>query len=350
MDKTKAKKIAVIGSGIVGQATGKGLVKVGHDVLFYDKNPVIVSSLKKEGYWADNIENITIDPQPDGKEIETFMISVPTPTKNGHVELMFLKDALGMLGKALKKASKKPVFVIRSTVPPGTTENLAVSILEQASGKKYPKDFGVCMNPEFLREVSAEKDFSNPWMVVIGSNDKSAGLLLEEIYKKFNCPVVHMSLKEAEMMKYAHNLLNATKISFFNEMRLVSDVVGADPEIFFPVVVKSAEAMWNPEYGIKNFGPYGGVCLPKDTEAFFTWVLETTNFEMPVLKGTMKTNRIMQEIVSSNQLIKNLEQEIELETYHIMPMLEKKFLPKEFSKKQKIKSKSRDSAMQTLPL
>lgn len=347
MKKINSRKIAIIGSGIVGQATGKGFLKVGHEVLFFDKNHHIIESLKNEGYFADHIENIA---SSKNKDIEFFMISVPTPTKEGRVELIFLSDALHDLGKLLKKTKKVPVFVIRSTVPPGTTESLAVAILEKESGKKNGKGFGICMNPEFLREVSAEKDFSNPWMVVIGSNDKRAGLQLGMIYEKFKCPVVHMSLKEAEMMKYAHNLLNATKISFFNEMRIVGNKIGADPEVFFPVVVKSAEAMWNPEYGIKNFGPYGGVCLPKDTEAFFTWALETVNIEMPVLKGTIQANKLTQKMLNIEKLQEKNGNRMDFETYHIMPVMSKNFLHRGFSKKDKSRDVVQRSGTRNIPL
>ena len=340
MKKANSKKIAIIGSGIVGQATGKGLARAGHNVLFYDKNPNIIKTLKNDGYHADHIENLST---VETDEIEIFMISVPTPTKEGRVELSFLNEALTSLGKAIKETEKNPIFVVRSTVPPGTTENLAVSVLEKESGKKAGKDFGICMNPEFLREVSAEKDFMNPWMVVIGCDDKSAGLALAKIYKIFKCPIVHMSLKEAEMMKYAHNLLNATKISFFNEMRLVGDKMGVDSEVFFPAVVKSAEAMWNPEYGTKNFGPYGGVCLPKDTEAFFTWALEVADFEMPVLKGTIATNKLMQESVT-------VEQQINVHAYHIVPALKNNFLQREFSKKTKNKNTFQFDGASSIPL
>jgi UDPglucose 6-dehydrogenase len=281
------------------------------------------------------------------EDIEIFMISVPTPTKEGRVKLCYLKSALKTIGKSLANMKNFPIMVIRSTVPPGTTENLAKNILEKESGKKAGKDFGICMNPEFLRAVKAEEDFSNPWTVVIGSDDKKAGLSLSKIYEQYKCPIVHMTLKEAEMMKYAHNLLNATKISFFNEMRMVGNEIGVDPETIFPAVIKSAEAMWNPEYGIKNFGPYGGVCLPKDTEAFFTWAVDTLNFKMPVLKGTMQTNKLMQEEMYSK---KKDEEKIDFDSYHIMPSLEEKSIAKEFTKKVKAENDFSYEKVEELPL
>lgn len=288
-----AKKIAIIGSGIVGQATGKGMIDVGNEVIFYDTNIDIVNDLLADGFDARHINDLNGAQKND---FDFFMLSVPTPTEKGKINLKFLESALNSLGKYLSSSSSKSVIIVRSTVPPGTTENLAIPLLEKVSGLKAGVGFGVCMNPEFLREVSAEKDFRHPWMVVIGSNDKKAGIALRKLYMPFRGPIAHMSLKEAEMMKYAHNLLNASKISFFNEMRIVGNSIGADPDVMFPIVVRSAEAIWNPKYGIKNFGAYGGVCLPKDTVAFYTWALEVLGYDMPVLKGTIQTNELMKTI------------------------------------------------------
>lgn len=293
MDTKNIKKIAIIGSGIVGQATGKGMYDVGNQVVFYDTNPNIIKALVKEGFDAEHIDELE---RSLSNDFDFFMLSVPTPTENGRINLRFLESALNDLGDFIRYSTKKPIVVVRSTVSPGTTENVAVPILEKVSGKKVGKDFGVCMNPEFLREVNAREDFRHPWMVVVGSNDKKAGDALEKLYAPFESPITRMLLKEAEMMKYAHNLLNATKISFFNEMRIVGKSIGADPDVMFPVVVKSAEAIWNPKYGTKNFGAYGGVCLPKDTVAFYTWASEVLGYQMPVLKATIQTNELMKVI------------------------------------------------------
>lgn len=349
MKKNDSKKIAVIGSGIVGQATGKGFLDAGHDVVFCDTNPEIVRSLSAEGYSAMEMKDFG---DRHAEWIDFFMISVPTPTKNGRVELAFLESALSDLGRVIRKIKRKPVFVVRSTVPPGTTKNIAISTLEKFSGKKAGKDFGVCMNPEFLREVSAQDDFRNPWMIVVGSDDKVSGEALAGIYKSFKSPIVRMSLNEAEMMKYAHNLLNATKISFFNEMRIVAKSIGADPEVMFPVIVKSAEAMWNPSYGIKNLGPYGGVCLPKDTVAFHSWTLETLGYEMPVLAGTIKTNELMKEIADySEHPAENLTKQIvPTRSYGSMPFFKENILEKVSAKKAKIRNNFRHNTLSGLPL
>lgn len=290
MNNINKKKIAQVGSGFVGKAAGKGFHNLGHEVWFYDVKPEVIKSLRDEGFHAEHIDSLS---KAKKKDFDFFMISVPTPSVEGRVVLDYLKSSLEDMGRYLSKTNHYAVFVVRSTVPPGTTEEVVIPALERVSGKKHGVDFGVSMNPEFLREVSAEQDFANPWMTVVGANDAATSLSLGELYRPFNSPITHMSIKEAEMTKYIHNLLNATKISFFNEMRVVSERMGIDPDLEFKTVIKSAEAMWNPEYGIKNFGPFGGSCLPKDTSGFFTWAKEKFNLELPVLKGTIRTNEII---------------------------------------------------------
>jgi UDPglucose 6-dehydrogenase len=280
----KKKKITIIGSGFVGTATGKGFLNLGHDVSFADINTARVENLSKEGLIACDIEGECRNDR------DIYMVSVLTPTINDHLDFRFIDSAIASLGQILKNNTRQPIVVIRSTVPPGTTENRFVPILEKYSGKKVGKDFGIAMNPEFLREVSAEQDFAKPWIVVIGSNNPKTAKTLDELFQPFKAPISHMAIKEAEMMKYVHNLFNANKISFFNEMRLVAETIGADADKIFKVAVQSAEGSWNKNYGTKNMGPFGGSCLPKDTMAFLTWADENIKKKMPLLHATIRVN------------------------------------------------------------
>lgn len=278
------KKIVVIGSGFVGKSTGKGFMDKGHDVAFVDINEILIESLTKEGLTACNIGAAC------AHDADIYMVTVLTPTINERFEFRFIESALASLGQTLKKNTNRPIIVIRSTVLPGTTEERFVKIIEQYSGKKCGEGFGIAMNPEYLREVTAEADFSNPWIVVIGSNDPKTAETLEKLYRPFNAPIVHMSIREAEMAKYVHNIFNANKISFFNEMRMVAEKIGVDANKIFQTVVKSAEGSWNHEYGTRNKGPYDGSCLPKDTEAFLTWAKEVPKVTMPLLNSTIRVN------------------------------------------------------------
>lgn len=286
MDK---KKIVIIGSGVVGQATGKGLSALGHDVVFSDINPIILAGLQNAGSKIcdiGDVEKICMDDR------DIFMVSVLTPTIDDKIDLRFVESAVASLGAVLKKKDTYSLVVIRSTTPPGTIEEVLIPHLEKFSGKKYGVDFGVAMNPEFLREVSAETDFLNPWIIVIGADDRRSAEMLEEVYAPFRgkIPIIQLRLKEAEMMKYVHNIYNATKISFFNEMRQVAEKKGVDADKVFETVVQSAEASWNKSYGIKNFGPFGGSCLPKDTRAFLHWADHSMHVKLPLLYSTIKVN------------------------------------------------------------
>jgi UDPglucose 6-dehydrogenase len=282
------KSIFIVGSGLVGQATGKGLVAKGFGVTFIDVRPAIVNQLRQQGYEAFEVSEVK---KPD---TDIFMLSPPTYSlKPGINGLDFVKEAATSVGRWLSKIDKYCLVVIRSTVLPGTTEGTIIPILEEYSGKGAGRDFGVCMNPEYLRERCAEEDFLNPWLVLIGELDKRSGDLLQEVYHWVNCPVYRLPIKEAEIQKFVHNLFNAAKISFFNEMRLVCQEIGIDCERVFSLVVQSAEACWNPLYGTKDLGPFGGSCLPKDTTAFLSWAKEQ-GIETPLVDAVLRVNQALE--------------------------------------------------------
>ena len=283
-------KLAIIGSGIVGQATGKGFIANGHDVVFCDINPEVLVKLENQGHR-------TCPPHLLGQEteVEAFFLAISTPTVDGTIQLGFLRGAVANLGTVLKNYNGYCIVVVRSTVPPSTTAGSLIPLLEKYSGKKAGQDFGVCMNPEYLRENRNEEDFKNPWAITIGELDAKSGERLEKIYGQHDCPMVHVSLKEAETQKYVHNLFNACKISFFNEMRMICETMEVDADKVFELVAKSAEASWNPKYGIRNLGPYGGTCLPKDTTAFLAWAKDELGKSMPLMTAVIKVNEITRE-------------------------------------------------------
>jgi UDPglucose 6-dehydrogenase len=285
--------IFIVGSGLVGQATGKGLVAKGFRVTFIDVRPAIVNQLRQQRYEAFEASELK---KPDA---DIFLLSVPTYSlKPGINGLDFVKEAATSIGSWLSKTDKYCLVVVRSTVLPDTTEETVIPILEEYSGKNAGRDFGVCMNPEYLRERCAEEDFSNPWIVVIGELDKRSGDLLQEVYHWVDCPIYRMPLKEAEMQKFAHNLFNANKISFFNEMRLACRQMGLDCEKVFPLVAQSAEASWNHLYGTRDLGPFGGSCLPKDTIAFLSWAKEQ-GMATPLVDAVLRVNEAVKKRLES---------------------------------------------------
>lgn len=286
--KNAKPKICIIGPGVVGQATGKYFSHKGFPIAFWGRGSKTVEQLKREGFPAYTLEEM----QAVSYDFDVSILIVPTPTVEGKINLDAMRAASAELGNRLRKTNKYHVIVVKSTVPPGTTEDLVIKTVEKHSGKKVGRDFGACMNPEFLREKSAYEDFVNSRLVLIGEYDKKSGDMLELLYSHFTCPVLRVSIKEAEMQKYVHNLFNAVKISFFNEMRQVCARFGMNAEKIFPAVAISAEGIWNPEYGTRNFGPFDGMCLPKDTQAFLTWAKEW-GLSLPVLEGAIQLNTIL---------------------------------------------------------
>lgn len=291
--ETTGPRICIIGSGTVGQATGKGLLLKGFNVTFIDTDTQKVESLRSGGYKAFLPSQIV-----DGQfNFDVSFLTVPTPNKEDRIDLSFLTSASRSLGIWLQTQSKYHLVVVKSTVPPGTTRSLVIKNIEKYSGKLSGRDFGACMNPEYLREKSALEDSLSPWLIVIGMLDEKSGEILAEVYRDFECPLSFNTLEEAEVQKYVHNLFNALKITFYNEMRQVCLKQGLDAEKVFPLVAVSCEGMWNPYYGIKDFGPFDGMCLPKDTQAFLSWAYDH-KVKMPLLKTAIKINN---ELAALNQ-------------------------------------------------
>lgn len=278
-------KICIIGPGVVGYATGKILSENGFEIGFIGRNQDKIDRLRKEGFWA-----YTFTSFPDHKYVyDITFITVATPTIDGKIDLEPIRHAAKFLGGLLAFRKEYHLVVVKSTVLPGTTENMVIKEIEKISGKKSGVDFGVCMNPEYLREKTAIEDSRKPWVTLIGQLDKKSGDILESIYKKFAKPIFRCSLMEAEMQKYVHNLYNAVKITFYNEMRQIAQANGLDAEKMFKINALTAEGMWNPMYGAKDFGPYSGHCLPKDMQAFYNWA-EKNGYDAYLLKTTMKVN------------------------------------------------------------
>lgn len=290
-------KIAVVGSGFVGQATGRGLKQHGNKVTFVDVDESKVAQLRADGFdahLADNYDQITTD---------VTMFCVPTPTKGGSIQLDHLKAAVQSFAQRLTSHDKYHVAVIRSTVPPGATRTIVLPLIEQISGKQAGRDFGLVMQPEYLREVTANEDFARPWFVLIGEHDARAGAVIEKIYRSFDAPIQHCSLDEAEFQKYVHNVYNAVKIAFFNEMRVVANQEGWDANKIFRATAESCEGVWNPMYGLRDFGPFDGSCLPKDTRALLEWG-DNHGYSLEVLRSVVKENKKHELLLGKNNTVR----------------------------------------------
>lgn len=292
-------KISIIGSGYTGSLIGKGLEKYGNEVVFYDIDPQKIADLTKEGY------NASLEP----KTIETTditFICVPTPTKNGRIDLNYIKSASEVIGNIIKNKPSYHLIVIKSTVVPTTTENFIIPIIEKTSGKKCGKDFGMCNNPEFLTQVNkTTKDpelkkwyESNPGSVkafedkvVIGEYDKKAGDILEDLYKKMGTLIFRTDLRTSEMIKYAHNSALANRISYWNEFFLICNRLGINSKFVAEVVSEDSRIG---KYGIVHGKAFGGACLPKDLESFISFV-KKHNINPKLLEAVQEINKYIKE-------------------------------------------------------
>ncbi|TRZ79965.1 UDP-glucose/GDP-mannose dehydrogenase family protein [bacterium] len=256
-------KLSILGSGVIGQATGVGFSKCGHDVVFYDIDDKKLAILEERGY------NVSWSLLSAVQSSDIIFVCVPTPTVDGLMDFGIIENVLVGIGEALNKLRKYRVVVVRSTVLPLTTRCKVVPLLEKYSKLTVGDDFGVCMNPEFLRDKSALQDFLNPNKIVIGEFDKRSGDFLEKVYSSFKAPVIRTDLDSAEMIKYASNLFLATKISFFNEMYIFCQKLGVDSEFLGKAVSLDPRIG---EYGVYGGRSFNGKCLPKDLEAFRSFV------------------------------------------------------------------------------
>jgi UDPglucose 6-dehydrogenase len=303
--RQKAGSIIVVGAGTVGTSTGKGLIKKGYDVLFIDKNPDIIKGLEEKGYRArlpNDLSGYDI-----GARTSMFCVDTPLGKRNensfGLLDLDNMMSAVSIHAKWLGKCKQSRMngekyyhlIVIRSTVPPGTTRGLLLPLINKNSGLKVGEDLGLCMHPEFLRTISADEDYLNPRATIIGQYDSRSGDFLEDIYSSFQGAKIRVDLDMAEFMKFIHNCFNATKISFSNEMWQLGKSLGIDANLALQLAAKTAEGLWNPNYGLIGGQPYGGQCLPKDTEGFEQFA-QRSNTLTPLLSAVVRVNKQMEEL------------------------------------------------------
>jgi len=272
-------KISIIGTGYMGLATGVGFASKKNHVICMDidkkrlekiekgKSPVYETGLQDLLERVVEKRNLEVSSDLDYtvKDSDVSFICVPTPSKrDGGSDLKFIDKVSREIGVTLAKKDSYHVVVVKSTVPPRTTEKLVIPNLEEFSGKKAGEGFGVCMNPEFLREGSALEDFLNPDRIVIGELDSRSGDVLVELYANFNAPILRTNLKVAEMVKYASNAFLASKISFANEIGNLCKNLGID--VYEVMMGVGLDHRISPHFLRAGIG-FGGSCFSKDLKA-----------------------------------------------------------------------------------
>lgn len=290
--------ISIVGSGYVGISAAVCFADLGHTVYCIDVDREKVAKINGgipiiyeeglEGLLKKNRERIKATTDYSvirGSDISFICVGTPS-NKDGSIDLKYVEAVSAEIGRQLKEMDRYHVTVVKSTVVPTTTETKIIPVLEKYSGKKAGKGFGVCMNPEFLKQGSAIRDFSNQDRIIIGEYDKSSGDVLEQLYQNSDSPILRMDLRTAEMIKYASNSFLAAKISFINEVGNICKKIGID-------IHKVAEGMgYDPRIGRQFLDAgigYGGSCFPKDTKAL-SYFAKSVGYEPKIIDSVIETN------------------------------------------------------------
>jgi GDP-mannose 6-dehydrogenase len=297
-------KISVFGLGYVGCVSAACLASDGHDVTGVDVNPLKVeiinggrSPIVEPGIQEliaaavkEDLLRATTDASEAVAGSDLSLVCVGTPgNHNGSLDLGYIKRACQQIGEALASKSRYHVVAMRSTMLPGTVEQMVIPTLEVFSGKRAGRDFDVVINPEFLREGTSIYDFNHPPFTLIGADNQEASLLLQRLYANVQAPMINVGIKEAEMVKYACNAFHALKVTFANEIGNLCKALGVDSHVVMEVFCKDTKLNLSPYYLKPGFA-FGGSCLPKDVRAI-TYKAKELDVEAPLLNAILLSNR-----------------------------------------------------------
>ena len=297
-------KISIFGLGYVGAVSMACLGRDGHDVVGVDLDPLKLDLLRRgrSPIVEEGIQDLTANVIASGRvrvtndvaeAIESTSLSficVGTPSSpNGSQDLAAVRRVAEQIGAALRHKPEFHTVVMRSTIQPGSMDSVVKAGLESASGKKADQDFGLCFQPEFLREGTSIKDYDNPPFTVVGTQDERAANVLKEVFGHLPCEFVTTSVGVAEMLKYASNAFHAVKITFANEIGRLAQSVGVDSRQVMDLVCKDKRLNISPAYLKPGFA-FGGSCLPKDLRAL-TYVGKLNDVTTPMLGNVMGSNR-----------------------------------------------------------
>jgi GDP-mannose 6-dehydrogenase len=301
-------KISIFGIGYVGCVSAACFAHAGHDVIGVDVNPTkvdIINSGKSpivEPQMNELIHDVvksgklraTIDSMEAVKASEISLVCVGTPSKpNGSLDLGHVAHVCEEIGSALATKDTHHTVVIRSTMLPGSIESVAQPALEKTSGKKAGKDFGVCVNPEFLREGTSVKDFYAPPFTLIGADEEETAKIVGNLYANIDAPIFNTRIKTAEMVKYVCNCFHALKVSFANEIGNICKALELDSHEVMKVFCADTKLNLS-SYYLKPGFAFGGSCLPKDLRAV-SYKAKELDVEVPLLSAITATNKLQVE-------------------------------------------------------
>jgi GDP-mannose 6-dehydrogenase len=298
-------KISIFGMGYVGAVSAACLARDGHEVTGVDLDPVKLELIRsgRSPIIEEGIQELTRQVVAAGrltvsndstaaiKASELSFVCVGTPASpNGRQDLSAILRLADQLGDILKHKSDFHTVVIRSTVEPGTVEEHIRPRLEAHSGKRAGVDFGLCFQPEFLREGTSIKDYDNPPFTVVGSASERSAAQLRELFGHLPCDFVITDIRTAEAMKYACNAFHALKVTFANEIGRLSQSLGVDSHGVMSLVCKDTRLNISPAYLRPGFA-FGGSCLPKDLKALL-YLGKQRDVVTPMLASLLPSNRV----------------------------------------------------------
>lgn len=296
-------RVSVFGLGYVGTVTAACLAHRGNHVVGVDlspakveamdsgRSPIVepqVSELTSAGHSACRL-HATVDAASAVSDTNISFLCVGTPSlRNGKLDLGHIEPVCREIGNALRKKNSFHLVVLRSTVLPGTAESIVVPTLEKASGRTMGRDFGVCVNPEFMREGTAVADFLEPAITIIGAADAAHSSVLRELYAWVPGKVFETSFRSAELVKYVCNTWHAVKVSFANEVGTLAKQLGVDAESVIDIFTADTKLNVSASYLKPGFA-FGGSCLPKDVRALHYRAKEL-DLELPLLESILPSN------------------------------------------------------------
>ena len=298
-------RLSVFGLGYVGCVSAACFAREGHEVTGVDVNPTKVEMVRggNSPIIEKGLDSLIAEMVAAGKLTATTdtvgavhssdisLVCVGTPSNaNGSLDLSYVKRVCQEIGAALKEKSSRHVVTIRSTMLPGTIENVVVPALEEYSGRKVGNEFGVCINPEFLREGSSIRDFYAPPFTLIGADDEETANTVRQLYVGIDAPIVETSTKSAEMIKYVSNCFHALKVSFANEIGNICKGLGIDSHEVMEIFCRDTKLNISPQYLKPGFA-FGGSCLPKDLRAM-NYKAKQLDVETPILSAILPSNRL----------------------------------------------------------
>jgi GDP-mannose 6-dehydrogenase len=299
----KQRRVSVFGLGYVGCVSAACLASLGHRVTGVDVNPDKMALLRQgqppiiedrigqltAQVVSAGLLTVTEDAESAIANSDVSLVCVGTPsTASGNLSTAFLEHVTAQIGSALAGTNRWHVVVYRSTMLPGTCEGLLIPMLERLSGKRVGQDFGVCVNPEYLREGTSVQDFFDPPKSVVGASDQRAAVALMGLYDGLPGPRFTVPIRVAEMTKYVDNSYHALKVSFANEIGAICSALDLDSHAVMDIFLADTKLNLSAAYLRPGFA-FGGSCLPKDVRAL-THVAGRNAVDIPLLGNLLRSN------------------------------------------------------------